>query len=1042
MNQPKRLTIADVQASERLRRQALRSSSDKSKPDNQEEVIFQYYQKTTTKLDKKTRKKRSLLKIGPLLLLVALIYIGLSIVSYLNPPLSALARLASDTFNTQDVAVDARLIQLLDYKLNSDPGAPVKYQILADYRTITPELTERLKKQKIELNQEDHTVIYDEKEIYGDQFIANLNNDLDFIQAIDVATAIRRTMFHDEVWQGYKEETKLNQSGIWIEHPKADMRQQELEITRANTSGFRFEVGDDSSGQLSSITENLKKLNETANELNKIKNTPNGKSFTNLIFVDKPNETCSLYQTARAVQNYQKTAQSTQLSKLASLLLSEADKIKAGEADSEVVNYINDRLTQSGFYIDGSGQKQIQKSAMDSYAQHYLSSGISGPLDGSAQKYVIGANEPLSRTLTVLKNQGESDNCSNSSGFSFKNIFLSIWRFLTGQRPSDEATRHLTDEVKLNTTSTSLSAMTGLATAPDLSGEDLANGFASGVAELMNNNAKNSGLAVLTKNQAVAYLTAQQDLIARRAEIDRRTLSPFDTSSPYTFLGSITTRFGSLLGQNNLVSKISAFTIVAKQSVLTNSRPVYASTEQISQSLSQCYDPEYLEVNPDIALGVYCDIKYGAPVEILDTKIEPVINQLVDTGNLKIVDGSCDANGNFCQLESAGDLKDYEDNCFHRETDIGISGENNSKGENCIVTEGVNKLFPIYLLDQRVDDGLKRRKLDDNKLATDNWPVPSSRIISSFFGWRRGGGIVPTGMHNGIDIPAKEGAPVVASHDGSVTFVGKDSSGGLGIKIKTDDGKVETHYWHLSKASIQMGQRVKLGQQIGEIGSTGVSTGPHLHFEYHLDGKPVDPMLFLNRFPNHNKSREDGDGHVNVRPTNRTGSGIVNISDYILTKTKNNVSDFARSVQNKNITQTAKKEYSDLCLSFSYYHAYQLYNGDPNSMTPNAAAIYSYANQFKRVRDSDKSTVLGAIYDSINHGKPAVLQVNGDKAGTRRHFVTVVGYKNHVSSAHQLDEQDLLILDSWDGKLETMDAAKSRFMFADKEARYQTFVLR
>ena len=62
------------------------------------------------------------------------------------------------------------------------------------------------------------------------------------------------------------------------------------------------------------------------------------------------------------------------------------------------------------------------------------------------------------------------------------------------------------------------------------------------------------------------------------------------------------------------------------------------------------------------------------------------------------------------------------------------------------------------------------------------------------------------------------------------------------------------------------------------------------------------------------------------------------------------------------------------------------------------------------------------------NGKPVVLQVNGNKAGTSRHFVTVVGFKDGVVSGSTLQETDLLIVDSWDGELESMDTEKSRFM--------------
>ena len=75
-----------------------------------------------------------------------------------------------------------------------------------------------------------------------------------------------------------------------------------------------------------------------------------------------------------------------------------------------------------------------------------------------------------------------------------------------------------------------------------------------------------------------------------------------------------------------------------------------------------------------------------------------------------------------------------------------------------------------------------------------------------------------------------------------------------------------------------------------------------------------------------------------------------------------------------------------------------------------------------------KEDTLKMIYSQIVQGKPVVIQVNGNKAGTSRHFVTVVGFRNSITDASALTEKDLLIIDSWDGKLERMDQANSRFM--------------
>ncbi len=127
------------------------------------------------------------------------------------------------------------------------------------------------------------------------------------------------------------------------------------------------------------------------------------------------------------------------------------------------------------------------------------------------------------------------------------------------------------------------------------------------------------------------------------------------------------------------------------------------------------------------------------------------------------------------------------------------------------------------------------------------WPVPTVRKISSNFGTRWGT------LHKGIDIAngAAYGHSIVAAADGTVIFSNTSSSwgGGYGYYCMVDHGKdsqgrqIVTLYAHMSTNNAYVGQTVKGGQTVlGKVGSTGNSTGPHLHFEVRVDGSPVDPL--------------------------------------------------------------------------------------------------------------------------------------------------------------------------------------------------------
>ncbi len=122
------------------------------------------------------------------------------------------------------------------------------------------------------------------------------------------------------------------------------------------------------------------------------------------------------------------------------------------------------------------------------------------------------------------------------------------------------------------------------------------------------------------------------------------------------------------------------------------------------------------------------------------------------------------------------------------------------------------------------------------------WPV--SGTITSPFGYRRnpfGGGLE---FHQGLDIAAPTGTTVTAASSGTVISAGW--YGGYGNYILIDHGGgMATGYGHLSQIFVSAGQQVQKGQAIGAVGSTGMSTGPHLHFEVRLNGKPTDPAAYL-----------------------------------------------------------------------------------------------------------------------------------------------------------------------------------------------------
>ena len=139
-------------------------------------------------------------------------------------------------------------------------------------------------------------------------------------------------------------------------------------------------------------------------------------------------------------------------------------------------------------------------------------------------------------------------------------------------------------------------------------------------------------------------------------------------------------------------------------------------------------------------------------------------------------------------------------------------------------------------------------KNQDQKLASIPaiQPVSNKQLtrIASGFGMRIHPIYGIPKMHNGLDFTAPTGTPIYATGDGEVTTAGVGNGTGNHVIINHGYG-YETVYMHMVRIKAREGQRVKRGEVIGWVGSTGASTGPHCHYEVHINGTPVDPVYFF-----------------------------------------------------------------------------------------------------------------------------------------------------------------------------------------------------
>lgn len=123
-------------------------------------------------------------------------------------------------------------------------------------------------------------------------------------------------------------------------------------------------------------------------------------------------------------------------------------------------------------------------------------------------------------------------------------------------------------------------------------------------------------------------------------------------------------------------------------------------------------------------------------------------------------------------------------------------------------------------------------------------PVRGSFRHTSQYGWRKDPKGAGRRMHKGTDLAAPRGTAIVAPGDAVVIFAGKQRGFGNLVKLRHLGG-IETYFAHLNRIRVKAGQRVSRGDRIGDMGTTGRSTGVHLHYEIHVNGKPINPQIYM-----------------------------------------------------------------------------------------------------------------------------------------------------------------------------------------------------
>jgi len=196
---------------------------------------------------------------------------------------------------------------------------------------------------------------------------------------------------------------------------------------------------------------------------------------------------------------------------------------------------------------------------------------------------------------------------------------------------------------------------------------------------------------------------------------------------------------------------------------------------------------------------------------------------------------------------SWGGLGGGDDQALDFHSDLPLNFSNNSVGsysENSLNGDAVNFIPQKLDLSRNTESFLSQVDAELKLLQAIPVGLPTQGAVNSEYGYRRSPFTRRTQMHSGVDVTGSYQSPVVANAEGVVIEAKYVGSYGNAVIVDHGNG-YQTLYGHLSSINVKEGDRVCRGEQIGLLGSTGRSTGPHLHYEVRYRGKPINPKSFI-----------------------------------------------------------------------------------------------------------------------------------------------------------------------------------------------------
>ena len=273
-----------------------------------------------------------------------------------------------------------------------------------------------------------------------------------------------------------------------------------------------------------------------------------------------------------------------------------------------------------------------------------------------------------------------------------------------------------------------------------------------------------------------------------------------------------------------------------KQYMISQKELVYKSLILAFVIIAVILSVTYIDSTLELKQGEYYLLKNGLEDEMMRMREEvESMRKYMKKVNLMVEDDLVADGTNGFQVYGVGggeELSDVDDKNLEKE----ITGE---------LHDLKNSLYDdIESLDNDLNILVLSLENVKNKLDATPSIFPVKGIITSGFGYRKSPFTGRREYHRGIDILNELGTPIISPADGVVKEISVNPLWGLNMLI-SHGHNVETQYGHLQKTLIKVGQKVKRGQAICELGKTGRTTGPHLHYQIWVKGTPVDPMDYI-----------------------------------------------------------------------------------------------------------------------------------------------------------------------------------------------------